>query len=68
MSACGALPAVGETASQEESLPALKLSDPDPVLDTDRLAAGGFAPPTVAPMLKEVGVTDKVGPVAARLA
>ena len=39
---CGAVPEVGLTVSQAESLPAEKLSVPEPVLVTFTFAGGGF--------------------------
>jgi hypothetical protein len=45
---CGAVPLVGVTVSQGESLAAVKESVPDPEFDTSTESALGFEPPNVA--------------------
>ena len=58
----GAAPLVGETVSHEESLLALKESDPVPIFDTVTFAGAGFVPlPCVALNESVVVDSDKTG-------
>ena len=62
---CGAFPPLGNTDNHEESLVAVKLSVPAPVLVTFTFAGAGFAPlPWTALKLTLVVDTDKVGGAA----
>jgi hypothetical protein len=45
---CGAEPVVGLTESHGESLAAVKVSTPEPELDTFTATAAGFIPPNAA--------------------
>ena len=61
----GAVPLVGLTDSQAESLPAVKLSVPVPVFVTLTVAGAGFVPlPCVALKVRDVVETDRVGGAA----
>ena len=59
---CAAVPLVGLTDSQAESLPAVKLSVPVPVFVTVTVAGDGFVPlPCVALNVSVVVETESVG-------
>ena len=58
---CGAVPVLGATDSQAESLPALKARVPLPILFTFAGRGAGSVPPAVALKVILAGDTDKVG-------
>jgi hypothetical protein len=61
LSVCGAVPLVGETLSQLESLLAVKESEPDPVFVTESDAGVGSGPPCVAANDRLGGETERIG-------
>ena len=58
---CGAVPPVGVTASQEESLPAVKVSVPVPEFVTLTDCDEGFVPPCVALNVRFAVETESTG-------
>jgi hypothetical protein len=67
ITAGGAVPLLGGTESQFESLDAVKLRLPMPVLFMVSGAGGGLGPPATAVKMRLAGDTDKTGWLAAAL-